>query len=56
MQGLRCHFISMLGKSPTQLKVTSRHDHSCLLDSNQQNQQIDFKSWSANKSSDILQL
>ena len=31
MQGLRCHFISMLGKSPTKLDVTSRYDHSCLM-------------------------
>ena len=31
MQGLRCHFISMPGKSPMKLEVTSRHDHSCLL-------------------------
>ena len=26
MQGLRCHFILMSGKSPTKLEVTSRHD------------------------------
>ena len=26
MQGLRCHFISMSGKSPTKLEVMSRHD------------------------------
>ena len=31
VQGLRCHFISMPGKSPMKLEVTSRHDHSCLL-------------------------
>ena len=31
VQGLRCHFISMAGKSPMKLEVTSRHDHSCLL-------------------------
>ena len=31
MLGLRCHFISMPGKSPMKLEVTSRHDHSCLL-------------------------
>ena len=31
VQGLRCHFISMPGKSPIKLEVTSRHDHSCLL-------------------------
>ena len=31
MQGLRCYFISMSGKSPTKFEVTSRHDHSCLL-------------------------
>ena len=31
VQGLRCHFISMLGKSPMKLEVTSPHDHSCLL-------------------------
>ena len=31
MQGLRCHFISVSGKSPTKLEVTSRHDLSCLL-------------------------
>ena len=31
MQGLRCHFISMSGKSPTKLEVTSQHDLSCLL-------------------------
>ena len=44
MQGLRCHFISMSSKSPTKLKVTSRHDHSCLLGrilaSNQTNKSI----------------
>ena len=33
VQGLRCHFISMPGKSPMKLEVTSRHDHSCLLGS-----------------------
>ena len=31
VQGLRCHFISMPGKSPMKLEVTSGHDHSCLL-------------------------
>ena len=31
VQGLRCHFISIPGKSPMKLEVTSRHDHSCLL-------------------------
>ena len=31
VQGLRCHFISMQGKSPMKLEVTSRHDYSCLL-------------------------
>ena len=31
VQGLRCHLISMPGKSPMKLEVTSRHDHSCLL-------------------------
>ena len=31
VQGLRCHLISMSGKSPMKLEVTSRHDHSCLL-------------------------
>ena len=31
VQGLRCHFISMPGKSPMKLEVTSRYDHSCLL-------------------------
>ena len=31
VQGLRCHFISMPGKSPMKLEVTSRNDHSCLL-------------------------
>ena len=31
VQGLRCHFISMPGKSPMKLEVTSRHDHNCLL-------------------------
>ena len=31
MQGLVCHFISMLGKSPTKLEVTFRYDHSCLM-------------------------
>ena len=31
VQGLRCHFISMPGKSPMKLEVTSRHVHSCLL-------------------------
>ena len=31
VQGLRCHFISMPGKIPMKLEVTSRHDHSCLL-------------------------
>ena len=31
VQGLRCHFISMPGKSPMKLEVTSRHDHRCLL-------------------------
>ena len=31
VQCLRCHFISMPGKSPMKLEVTSRHDHSCLL-------------------------
>ena len=31
VQGLRCHFISMPGKSPMKLEVTFRHDHSCLL-------------------------
>ena len=31
VQGLRCHFFSMPGKSPMKLEVTSRHDHSCLL-------------------------
>ena len=31
VQGLRCHFTSMSGKSPMKLEVTSRHDHSCLL-------------------------
>ena len=31
MQDLRCHFISMSGKSPMKLEVTFRHDHSCLL-------------------------
>ena len=31
VQGLRFHFISMPGKSPMKLEVTSRHDHSCLL-------------------------
>ena len=31
VQGLRCNFISMPGKSPMKLEVTSRHDHSCLL-------------------------
>ena len=31
VQGLRCHFISMPGKSPMKLEVKSRHDHSCLL-------------------------
>ena len=43
MQGLRCHFISLSGKSPTKLEVTSRHDHSCLLGrkaSNQTNKTI----------------
>ena len=30
MQGLRCHFISMSGKIPTNLEVTSRHDHKPL--------------------------
>ena len=30
MQGLRCHFISMSGKSPTKSEMTSRHYHSCL--------------------------
>ena len=28
MQGWRCHFISMSGKSPTKLEVASQHDHS----------------------------
>ena len=27
MQDLRCHYISMSGKSPTKLEVTSRHDN-----------------------------
>ena len=31
VQGLRFHFISMRGKSPMKLEVTSRHDHICLL-------------------------
>ena len=31
VQGLRCHFISMPGKSPMKLEVTSLRDHSCLL-------------------------
>ena len=31
VQGLRCHFISMPGKSPMKLEVMSGHDHSCLL-------------------------
>ena len=31
MQDLRCHFISMSGKSATKLEVTSRHDNSCVL-------------------------
>ena len=31
MLGLRCHFISLSGKSPTKLEVTSRQDHSCLV-------------------------
>ena len=31
VQGFRCHFISMPGKSPMKLELTSRHDHSCLL-------------------------
>ena len=42
MQGLRCHFISVSGKSPIKLEVTSRYDHSCLLGrkaSNQTNKQ-----------------
>ena len=42
MQGLRCHFISVSGKSPTKLEVKSRHDLSCLLGrkaSNQTNKQ-----------------
>ena len=38
MQGLRCHFISMSAKSPTKLKVMSRHDHSCLLGHKASNQ------------------
>ena len=43
VQGLRCHFISMRGKSPMKLEVTSRYDHSCLLGckaSKQTNKQI----------------
>ena len=46
VQGLRCHFISMAGKSPMKLEVTSRHDHSCLLGrkaSKQTNKQTNFK-------------
>ena len=31
MQGLRCHFISMSGKSPTKLEVTSPPNKSCIL-------------------------
>ena len=45
VQGLRCHFISMPGKSPMKLEVTSRHDHSCLLGrkaSKQTNKQDSF--------------
>ena len=45
VQGLRCHFISMPGKSPMKLEVTSRHDHSCLLGrkaSKQTNEQTDW--------------
>ena len=38
MQGLRCHFISMSGKSPSKLEVTCRHDHSCLLGRKASNQ------------------
>ena len=38
VQGLRCHFISMSGKSPMKLEVTSRHDHSCLLGRKASNQ------------------
>ena len=33
-----CQFISMSGKSPTKLKLTSRHDHTCLLESKASNQ------------------
>ena len=43
MQGFRCHFITMPGKSPIKLEVMSRHDHSCLRGrnaSNQTNKQI----------------
>ena len=46
MQGLKCHFISLSGKSLTKLVVTSRHDHSCLLGrktSNQTNEDIIVK-------------
>ena len=39
VQGLRCHFISMPGKSPMKLEVTSRHDHSCLLGRKASNKQ-----------------
>ena len=38
MQGLMCHFISMSGKSPTKLEMTSRHNHSCLLGCKASNQ------------------
>ena len=38
MQGLRCHFILMSGKSPIKLEVTSQHDHSCLLGRKASNQ------------------
>ena len=43
VQGLRCHFISMSGKSPMKLEVTSRHDHSCLLGRKASKQTIYFK-------------
>ena len=38
MQGFGCHFISVSGKNPKQLKVTSRHDHRCLLGRKASNQ------------------